>query len=85
MVIRNKNFVEFFRTLRRPTTNYFLACLMLIHIEQMRLDAMVQLVRGHVFTLPEKLVRDKLNLPTLHDSQTLFTACGFYKEDGGQR
>ena len=31
-VIKNDNYVEFFRILRRPTTNYFFACVMLIHL-----------------------------------------------------
>ena len=39
MTIKNSQFVEFFRILRRPTTNYFFACLMLIHYNTMREEA----------------------------------------------
>ena len=64
-VIRSGNFVEFFRTLRRPFTNYFFACVMLIQLDAMRRTAMESLVKSYFLTgMPYSLVKTKLNLPT---------------------
>ena len=79
-VVQHKNWVEYFRTLRRPTTNYFFACLMLSHISSMRLTAIYNLYVAHIFTgLPASLVMSKLNLPSEDDAEDLIAACGFYK------
>ena len=62
-VIKNRNFVEFFRTLRRPTTNYFFACVMLFYMDSMRLDAIKAFARSYVQTgMPFGLVKTKLNM-----------------------
>ena len=78
LIIKNRNYVEFFRVLRRPTTNYFFACLMLIYIDEMRLHALESLSRGYQFTgFPYSLIKSKLNLPTEADAKSLIRACGF--------
>ena len=81
-VIKNKNFMEYFRTLRRPTTNYFFASVMLIHMESMRLEAIQALYKSYyVIGFPLSLVKNKLNLPSETDAQDLITAAGYYTEN----
>mmetsp|Transcript_13202 Transcript_13202/g.17955 ORF Transcript_13202/g.17955 Transcript_13202/m.17955 type:complete len:157 (+) Transcript_13202:793-1263(+) len=81
-VIKHKNWIEYFRTLRRPTTNYFIACLMLIVIDSMRLSAIENIYISYRMTgMPRTLVRAKLNLPTEEDANTLIEACGFYEDN----
>ena len=77
-VIKIGNYVEYFRILRRPTTNYFFACAMLIHIEDMRLVAVEELYRAfRVLGFPFSLIKSKLNLPSEEDAQSLTIAAGY--------
>ena len=77
-VIKNGNYVEYFRILRRPTTNYFFACVMLIHIEYMRLVAVEELYKAfRVSGFPFSLIKSKLNLPSEEDAKSLTVAAGY--------
>ena len=86
LIIKNMNYIEFFRILRRPTTNYFFACLMLLFINKMRQQAIEVLYNCYRFTgFPLSLVKAKLNLPSEDDADSLIRACGFIKTEPGSK
>lgn len=83
-VISNRNWVEYFRTMRRPSTNYFIACLMLSHIGFMRQSAVQNLaVANNRMGFPLSLIQKKLNLPSVGDAKGLIEALGYYTLDHG--
>ena len=81
-IIQSKNFVQFFRILRSKETNYFFACIMLNYVEQMRLIGIETMFKSYRFKdFPLGLVKNKLNLSSEEDAESLISACGYYRQE----